>query len=138
LPVVGLLALFITLLMLYLSSLRGFFFFFFIFLLFFFQIVFFTLCERKLLALWQRRTGPTVFGTRGRLQIIVDSLKLLFKVFLGPRRVRAGLFQGVAMAVFGFSWFLIGSLCMGPGLDIAEVEYSFFFFIASSFGFSLA
>ena len=66
----------------------------------FVQIMFFTVCERKALALIQRRTGPRVVGVRGRLQFIADSVKLLTKVFVGPRRISAAMFQGAAFGGF--------------------------------------
>lgn len=67
------------------------------------QVMFFTVLERKFLALIQRRTGPRVVGVRGRLQCIADAAKLLTKVFLGPRRVSSGAFQGAAMGGFWLS-----------------------------------
>lgn len=57
----------------------GLFFFWLSFLLFFLQVLFFTTCERKLLALTQRRVGPQVVGDRGRLQYFADALKLILK-----------------------------------------------------------
>lgn len=60
----------------------------------------FTTCERKVLALVQRRVGPRVMGVQGRLQYIADSLKLLTKVFIGPRRISASMFQGAAFGGF--------------------------------------
>jgi NADH:ubiquinone oxidoreductase subunit H len=66
----------------------------------FVQIMFFTTCERKALALIQRRVGPRVVGVRGRLQYIADSVKLLTKVFVGPRRTSAAMFQGAAFGGF--------------------------------------
>jgi NADH-quinone oxidoreductase subunit H len=65
-----------------------------------FFVMFFTTCERKLLGLIQRRVGPRFVGIRGRLQYLADSLKLLVKVFTGPRRLNASLFQGAAFGAF--------------------------------------
>lgn len=102
------------------------------------QVMFFTTCERKFLSLTQRRVGPQVVGLRGRLQYLADSLKLLVKVYVTPRRINSSAFQGAAFAGFWFSWLNFGNLCYGPGLDIAEIEYNVFFLICISLGFSLA
>lgn len=67
------------------------------------QVMIFTACERKVLALMQRRVGPRFVGLRGRLQFLADSLKLLVKVFAGPRRLNSMLFQGAAFGGFWMS-----------------------------------
>ena len=64
------------------------------------QIVAFTACERKMLALIQRRTGPAVVGVRGRLQCIADSLKFITKVFVSARRINSTAFQAAAFGGF--------------------------------------
>ena len=64
----------------------------------FFQVMIFTACERKMLALIQRRTGPAIIGTRGRLQCIADSIKLLLKVFVSAKKINSTMFQ---LAAFG-------------------------------------
>lgn len=64
----------------------------------FLQVMVFTACERKMLALIQRRTGPAVVGTRGRLQCLADSVKLLTKVFVSARKINSTMFQ---IAAFG-------------------------------------
>lgn len=102
------------------------------------QVMFFTTCERKILALTQRRIGPQVVGLRGRLQYLADSLKLLVKVYVSPRRINSSAFQGAAFAGFWMSWLNFGNLSYGPGLDIAEIEYNIFFLICVSLGFTLA
>lgn len=66
----------------------------------FVQIMIFTTCERKILALVQRRVGPRIIGVQGRLQYLADSLKLLTKVFIGPRHINVATFQGAAFGGF--------------------------------------
>lgn len=78
----------------------GFLFFFLSFLFMFLQVLFFTTCERKILALTQRRVGPRVVGDRGRLQYFADALKLITKTYTSPRNVNSLFFQGSAIAVF--------------------------------------
>jgi len=74
--------------------------FFILIFLFFLQIVFFTTCERKILALTQRRVGPNVIGDRGRLQYIADALKLVLKVYFSPKKVNNLFFQGSSVFIF--------------------------------------
>lgn len=66
----------------------------------FLQVLFFTTCERKILALAQRRLGPTVVGDRGRLQYFADALKILVKQYVGPRKIHSLFFQGSSVAAF--------------------------------------
>lgn len=97
----------------------------------------FTACERKMLALIQRRTGPAVVGVRGRLQCLADSVKLLAKVFITARKINSTTFQIAAFGGFWISWFNIGNVTYGPGLDIIEVEYNVFFLFCVSLAFSV-
>lgn len=101
------------------------------------QVMIFTTCERKVLALVQRRTGPRIIGIQGRLQYLADSLKLLTKVFVGPRRINAAMFQGAAFGGFWLSWLNYSNITYGPGLDIVEIEYNIFYMICVSLAFSL-
>ncbi len=48
-------------------------------------VAFFTLAERKIMALVQRRRGPNVTGFSGLLQPIADGVKLIFKEIILPR-----------------------------------------------------
>lgn len=116
----------------------GFLFFFLSFLFMFLQVLFFTTCERKILALTQRRVGPRVVGDRGRLQYFADALKLITKTYTSPRNVNSLFFQGSAIAVFWLSWFNFSNLTFCSGEDILEVEYNIFFAICCSLGFSIA
>lgn len=49
-------------------------------------VAFFTLTERKTMALIQRRLGPNVVGFWGLLQPIADGVKLIFKEIIIPSR----------------------------------------------------
>ena len=73
---------------------------FLIIFLFFLQIVFFTTCERKILALSQRRIGPNIVGDRGRLQYIADAVKLVLKLYFSPKKVNNLFFQGSSVFIF--------------------------------------
>lgn len=119
-------------------SFTGLFYIFLFFLLLFLQVLFFTTCERKLLALTQRRLGPRVVGDRGRLQFLADALKLITKTFFSPKKSNGIFFQNAAIAAFWFSWLAFSNLVFDYGTDILEVEYNIFFSIACSMGFGSA
>ena len=48
------------------------------------SIAYFTLAERKLIAVVQRRTGPNIVGFWGLLQPLADGLKLVIKEIVIP------------------------------------------------------
>src|SRR5574343_1930418 len=73
---------------------------FLIIFLFFLQIVFFTTCERKILALSQRRVGPNIFYDRGRLQYIAEAVKLVLKLYFSPKKINNLFFQGSSVFIF--------------------------------------
>ena len=108
------------------------------FLFAFLQVLFFTTCERKILALSQRRVGPTVVGDRGRLQYFADAIKILVKQYTSPRKIHFSLFTGSAIATFWFSWFNFSNLTFNYGEDIADIDFNIFFSICCTVGFSLA
>lgn len=109
-----------------------------LFVLFFLQIIFFTTCERKILALTQCRIGPNLVGDRGRLQYLADALKILIKIYFSPRKINNLFFQGSAVFIFYISWFNFLNINFGYGEDINEIEYNIFFSIICSLGFSIA
>lgn len=105
---------------------------------FFLQIVFFTTCERKILALTQRRIGPNVVGDRGRLQYIADAVKLVLKIYFSPKKINNLFFQGSSIFIFYISWLNYLNINFSYGEDIGEIEYNIFFSIVCSLGFSCA
>lgn len=107
-------------------------------LCFFLQIVFFTTCERKILALTQRRIGPNLVGDRGRLQYIADAVKLVLKVYFSPKKINNLFFQGSSIFIFYISWLNYLNINYAYGDDIGEIEYNIFFSIICSLGFSCA
>lgn len=111
---------------------------FLIIFLFFLQIVFFTTCERKILALSQRRIGPNIVGDRGRLQYIADAVKLVLKLYFSPKKINNLFFQGSSVFIFYISWFNYLNINYTYGEDVGEIEYNIFFSIVCSLGFSCA
>lgn len=55
-------------------------------------VAFFTLLERKVMALVQRRLGPNAIGLYGVLQPIADGVKLMIKEGITPRFASKALF----------------------------------------------
>lgn len=104
----------------------------------FLQVLFFTTCERKVLALMQRRLGPTVLGDRGRLQYLADALKILFKNYVGPRKIHSTFFQGSSISAFWLSWYSFSNLSFNYGEDINDLDFNIFFLICCSTCFGLA
>jgi NADH-ubiquinone oxidoreductase chain 1 len=103
----------------------------------FLQVLFFTTAERKILALTQRRVGPKVMGTRGRLQYFADAIKILLKLSVSPRNVHSLFFYGAAVGTFWFSWLSFCNLSFDDGVNIVDIEYNLFFGICISLIFSL-
>ncbi len=122
----------------YIFYIVGFIYVFFFFLFLFLQVLFFTTCERKILALTQRRIGPRVVGDRGRLQFLADAVKLITKTYFSPKKVNGTIFQNSAIAAFWFSWLGFSNLTFDYGVDIIEAEYNIFFSIICSLGFGIA
>jgi len=63
-------------------------------------VAYFTLAERKLLAVIQRRRGPNVIGIYGLLQPLSDGLKLLVKEIILPSNSNQSLFLIAPMLTF--------------------------------------
>lgn len=122
----------------FLLSFLGLFYMFLFFLFLFLQVLFFTTCERKLLALTQRRLGPRVVGDRGRLQFLADAVKLITKTFFSPKKSNGLFFQNAAIAGFWFSWLTFSGVVFDYGTDILEVEYNIFFSTICAMGFGIA
>jgi NADH:ubiquinone oxidoreductase subunit H len=116
----------------------GFIHIFVLFLFMFLQIVFFTSCERKILALTQRRIGPRVVGARGRLQFIADAVKLLTKVNASPKKINLVFFQGSAVAAYWLSWLSFSNMYFSYGENILEIEHNVFFGLFCAIAFSIA
>jgi len=66
-------------------------------------VAYFTLAERKLLAVIQRRRGPNVVGVYGLLQPLSDGLKLLMKEIILPSNSNQTLFLIAPMLTFVIS-----------------------------------
>ena len=56
------------------------------------SVAYFTIAERKLMGIIQRRKGPNVIGFLGLLQPLADGLKLFAKETLLPSNADIGIF----------------------------------------------
>jgi NADH-quinone oxidoreductase subunit H len=66
-------------------------------------VAYFTLAERKILGVIQRRRGPNVIGTFGLLQPLSDGLKLLIKEIIIPSSSNKSLFLLAPIITFCIS-----------------------------------
>ena len=66
------------------------------------SVAYFTLAERKLLAVIQRRRGPNVVGVYGLLQPLSDGFKLLIKEIILPSSSNKTIFLFAPLFTFIF------------------------------------
>lgn len=93
------------------------------------SVAYFTLAERKLLAVVQRRKGPNVVGTFGLFQPISDGIKLFLKEFILPSNSDKILF--ILSPVFTFfisltAWPFI------PNSFLVNIDFSLLYLIGFS------
>jgi NADH-quinone oxidoreductase subunit H len=79
-------------------------------------IAYYTLLERKAMAIIQRRKGPNVVGLYGLGQPLTDGLKLLVKEVVIPHKANRGLFIAAPIIT------LFLSLTIGAVLPIVSYE----------------
>jgi NADH-quinone oxidoreductase subunit H len=95
-------------------------------------VAYFTLAERKLLAVTQRRRGPNVIGVYGLLQPLSDGLKLFLKESIFPSSADKYLFVLAPLITFLTS--LIGWAVIPYSLRayILELDFSILYILACS------
>jgi NADH-ubiquinone oxidoreductase chain 1 len=62
------------------------------------------LIERKVLGIIQRRVGPDFVGYKGRLQFVVDALKIFLKQFIKTNKVNIMLFVSGPISILGMCY----------------------------------
>jgi len=75
------------------------------------SVAYFTIVERKIVGIIQRKKVPNVIGFLGLLQLLADGLKLFVKKTIFPSNSNIAIFLIASMLTFILS--LIGSCCAG-------------------------
>jgi len=98
-------------------------------------VAYYTLCDRKIMAAMQRRSGPNVVGLWGLLQPLADGLKLFVKEFIVPNQSNKILFFLAPCISFTLS--LINWIVIPSNFETVLVDLNLsllFMFAMSSIG----
>lgn len=88
--------------------------------------------ERRLLALWQDRYGPNRVGPAGLLQVLADSVKLLFKEDWTPPFADRSVFVLAPAIVFVTVLLSFAVLPIAPGIVVTDLNVAVLFFLGMS------
>lgn len=82
------------------------------------------LVERKYLSLIQRRVGPKFVGQKGRMQFIVDALKMFLKGYFVPKSANIFLFLLGPIVFLSLIYLLYLCVFFGYNLIVIDLEYN--------------
>ena len=82
------------------------------------------LIERKHLGLIQRRVGPDFVGYKGRLQFVVDALKIFLKQFIKNNKVNLLLFVSGPITILCLCYLFYFNTFWGTNLIFLDIEYN--------------
>ncbi len=88
--------------------------------------------ERRLLALWQDRYGPNRVGPAGLLQVLADTVKLLFKEDWIPPFADRPVFVIAPAIVFVAVLLSFAVLPIAPGIIVSDLNVALLFFLGMS------
>jgi NADH-quinone oxidoreductase subunit H len=88
--------------------------------------------ERRLLALWQDRYGPNRVGPAGLLQVVADTIKLVFKEDWIPPFADRPVFVVAPAIVFVTVLLSFGVLPILPGIQVVRLDVALLFFLGMS------
>jgi NADH-quinone oxidoreductase subunit H len=88
--------------------------------------------ERRLLALWQDRYGPNRVGRFGVLQVVADTIKLLFKEDWIPPFADRPTFVAAPAIIFTCVLAGFAVIPLAPGFVVADLDVGLLFLLAMS------
>lgn len=96
------------------------------------SVAYFTIAERKLMGIIQRRKGPNVIGFLGLLQPLTDGLKLFVKETLLPSNADIGIFLFSPILTFILSLMGWAVIPFGEGLVLADINVGILYLFSIS------
>ncbi len=96
------------------------------------SVAYFTLAERKILAVIQRRSGPNVVGVYGLLQPLSDGFKLLVKEVIVPSTSNKNIFVFSPILTFCISLIGWAFIPFDNHSNIAEIDLGFLYILGIS------
>lgn len=96
------------------------------------SVAYFTIAERKLMGIIQRRKGPNVIGFLGLLQPLADGLKLFVKETLLPSNADIGIFLFSPILTFILSLMGWAVIPFGEGLVLADINVGILYLFSIS------
>ena len=96
------------------------------------SVAYFTIAERKLMGIIQRRKGPNVIGFLGLLQPLTDGLKLFVKETLLPSNADIGIFLFSPILTFVLSLMGWAVIPFGEGLVLADINVGILYLFSIS------
>lgn len=88
--------------------------------------------ERRLLALWQDRYGPNRVGPFGLLQVLADTIKILFKEDWIPPFADKPVFIMAPAVILVTTLLTFAVLPIAPGIVVSDLNVALLFFLGMS------
>jgi NADH-quinone oxidoreductase subunit H len=95
-------------------------------------VAYFTLAERKVMAMMQRRIGPNCVGYWGAFQPLADGLKLVVKQFIIPNKVQTALFTFAPVYTLTLAFSAWSVIPYASGVVIDNIDLGVIYLLAIS------